>query len=132
MSKRTWIKTDRSKEEYWEPVTERYARVIAIVFTDGKAAEKHREELFGTATQYSYPDAYNTISLGRELVGDYLRFSEMLKDPNQVRTVAKMIAQYRLDKMVELVSRHESIMKRNEESQKQKALNAQKSKGRRH
>lgn len=130
-AKRTWIKPDRSKEVYWESVIERYGRVMDFCNNNSDQAIKHREELFGTSTEYSYPDLYSMISLGRELVGDYVHFDAMLKDPKQIRKIAKMIAQYRLERMVETLSRHEGIVKRNEENHKNKIANAQKKSKRR-
>jgi hypothetical protein len=87
---------------------------------DTKAAKKHKDELFGSDANYSFPDLYNMVGLGKDLLGSYPAFKEMLDDPKQVRMAAQMIAQYKLDKILEVIQRHESIVKRNRESKEKK------------
>lgn len=128
--KSRWIKADRSVEYFWESCIVRFERVMQSMQGESKAAIKHREELFGTSSEYAYPDLFNMIGTGKDLVGSYPQFREMLRDRKQVRVVAQMIAQHRLQNMVEILHRHEGIVRRNIERQEQKTSKSpSKSKG---
>lgn len=102
---------------YYESVVVRFDRIMKMFEenADSKAVIKHKEELFGTNQEYVYPDIYSMIGLGKDLLGSYPEFAEMLKDPTKVRLAAQMIAQKRLEGIVELLVRHEGIVKRNKE-----------------
>lgn len=88
------------------------------MFEDNKDAAsviKHKEELFGTSQDIVYPDIYSMVGLGKDLLGSYPDFEQMLKDPKRVRLIAQMIAQKRLESIVEILIRHEGIVRRNKE-----------------
>lgn len=100
------------------PVQVRYERIMKILEHKSDAMQKHKEELLGSATDFDTSDLYNILGLGKELVGSYELFKEMVEDPQRIRTAAKLIAQHQLQNMVELVRRHDSIIRRNEEKHK--------------
>jgi hypothetical protein len=128
------INADRSLDYYYESVIARFERIMTMLeeTKDTKATIKHKEELFGTNTEFAYPDQYSMVGLGKELVGSFPEFREMLRDPKQVRMAAQMIAQKRLEGVVEVLIRHEGIVRRNKEKIENKANQAKsKSKGKR-
>lgn len=90
------------------------------------AVQKYREELLGSATEFDYSDTYNMLSLGKELVGSYMHFKEMIEDPTRVRVVAKLIAQHQLSSMVEVVQRHDTLQRQKMEKMQQQATRKKK------
>lgn len=108
---------------YYESVVVRFQRILKMFEENGdsKAVIKHKEELFGTSQEYVYPDIYSMVGLGKDLLGAYPDFFMMLKDPTKVRLAAQMIAQKRLENIVEILIRHEGIVKRNKDKLESKA-----------
>lgn len=92
-------------------VQERYGRIMRLLEGDSEAVVKYREELLGNATIFDTSDLYNMIGLGKTLVGSYVRLKAMIEHPYRIRQAARMIAQYWLDNMVQVVQRHDQLQR---------------------
>lgn len=109
-------------------VVERYERIMRIFENKSDAVQKYKEELLGSATEFDYSDTFNMIGLGKELVGSYMTFKAMMEDPREIRTIAKMIAQFQLKNMVEVVQRHDTLQRQKMEKMQNKVNKANKGK----
>lgn len=104
-------------------VSERYDRIMKLLENKSDAVQKYKEELLGSATDFIYSDVYSLIGLGKELVGSYEAFQEMLVDPYRVRAAAKLIARHQLHNQVEVVQRHDMLQRQKMEKFNKQAQN---------
>lgn len=77
------------------------------------AMKKHREELYGGLTEIHGNPRYSDLSMIRAM-GITLTAWKRLPLDDQ----AQMIAQYYLDSMIDTITRHDNIVRRNEEKHK--------------
>ncbi len=107
--------TERGVRKVLVPVQERYDRIMALFENKSDLISKYKEELIGSSTDMDYSDTYTLLGLGKELVGSYEEFREMIYDPQRIQTAAKLIARHQLHNMVELVQRHDTLQRQKQE-----------------
>jgi len=95
----------------------RYARIMKLIEDkkDTTAMRKHREELFGGLTPIYGSPRYTDLSVIHAIGIPPTIWREMNLDEQ-----AQQIARHYLESMIDTITRHDNIVRRNEEKNKKK------------